>query len=160
VKILLLCLAACGYRPVHQADGARLHVTLVRSVVADAVAADEVASGVRDELAKEGALDSGSGYPRVEIEVLRLDEVSEGIAAPAPRARASRVGVVARAWIAVEPGKPVRETGDMRATEVMAVDEGPVSSSFHFDAAVRAAARRLGQKLARKLLGHPAVSED
>src|ERR1700685_2659326 len=72
---------SCGYQSVYAAGSpGRLHVKVVRSLVADAVAADEVASGVREELARAGALEAGEGYPRVEIEVLRADETSEGIA--------------------------------------------------------------------------------
>ncbi|HEY8086996.1 MAG TPA: hypothetical protein VIF09_04105, partial [Polyangiaceae bacterium] len=70
---------SCGYHAAYGAGG-RLHVHVVRSMVPDAVAADEVASGVREELAREGALEAGDGYPRVEIEVLREDEQSEGVA--------------------------------------------------------------------------------
>ncbi len=75
---------------------------LVRTLVPDVVASDEVAAGVREELARSGALEGGEGYPRVEIEVLRADEASDGLAAsggPAPRpvARSLDVGISARA---------------------------------------------------------------
>ena len=141
---------------------------LVRSLVADAAASDEVAIGMREELAREGALQPGEGWPRAEVEVLRAIEASEGIVARggAPAARGIDVGIVARAWIAQSPGEaPVRDTGDMRAGEVITVDEtggvlDPRSSSFHQADALRAAARRLGYKLARRLMGHPAAGED
>ena len=148
----------------------RLHVKLVRSLIPDAVAADEVASGVREELARAGALEAGEGYPRVEIEVLRGDETSEGVAAGAsgPVARGTGVAVVARAW--VESGAdapPQADTGDMRAEESIAVDElgamggpDPRASAFHHADALRAAARRLGRKLGARVLGQPAASED
>jgi hypothetical protein len=68
----------------------------VRSLVADAVASDEVVSGVREELAREGALEAGEGYPRVEIEVLRADESSAGIAA-SPVSPATNQGPVSPA---------------------------------------------------------------
>ncbi len=66
--VLALVACACGYRPVYggSTEGA-LHVKLVRSLVADVVAGDEVASGVREELARAGALAPGESYPRVEI---------------------------------------------------------------------------------------------
>jgi hypothetical protein len=146
----------------------RLHVKLVRTFVPDAVASDEVAAGVREELAREGALEAGDGWPRAEIEVLRADEASDAIAAGAagPVARGIDVGMVARAWIAPAPGaSPEHDTGDTRARELISVDEtagalDPRASGFHQADALRAAARRLGQKLARRLMGHPASSED
>ena len=163
---------SCGYGPVYRGYGvgspARLHVTLLRTLVADAVASDEVASGAREELARRGALEDGDGYPRVEIEVLRADESSEGIASGigGPVARATNVAVAARAWIVRAAGAPPeRDTGDLRAQDVIAVDEklgelDPRSSGFHHADALRAAARRLGRKLAHRVLGEPAASED
>jgi hypothetical protein len=144
----------------------KLHVVVVRSFVADAVAADEVASGMREELARAGALEAGEGYPRVEIEVLRADETSEGVAAGAggPVARATDVGMRARAWIATAQGSQEDDTGDMRAEETIATDAvagtpDPRASAFHHADAMRAAARRLGRKLAAKLLRQPVAGE-
>jgi hypothetical protein len=168
--LLFVLVCACGYHPVYGSQAPmRLHVKVTRTLVPDAVAADEVASGMRDELAREGALDGGDGWPRAEVEVLRADDSSEGIAvrSGAPAARAEEVSIVARAWITPEPGaSPEHDTGDMRAAVVAAVDESTCgafdlrASGFHHADALRAAARRLGQKLARKLIGHPATSED
>jgi hypothetical protein len=148
-------------------------VKLVRALVPDAIACDEVASGVREELAREGAYAPGDDWPRVEIEVLRADEASEGIAAGAgrPIARAVDLAVVARAWIAAAPGgAPQSDTGDMRAEETIAVDLGArAPQAIVVDAraggfaradALRAAARRLGRALALRLLGLPVSSED
>jgi hypothetical protein len=174
--------AACGYHAVYGRAGAeRVHVVLARSVVADAVAAGEVVSGVREELAREGALASGDGYPRVEVEVTRLDEGSDAIGAATasgaaggrvPVARATEVGVVARAWLVrAAGGAQERDTGDVRAL----VDEGTtrVSSesggglaapsaadAFRHDDAVRAAARLAGIRLGRRILGRPAPEVD
>jgi hypothetical protein len=165
--------AGCGYQAAY-ADGAggRLHVKVVRSLVADAIAADEVAAGVRDELGRGGWLEAGERYPRVEIEVLRADEASEGITASrgVPLARGGDVGVVARAWIERAPGAdPERDTGDVRAEDTVAVDQvasaagfvgNPTADSLHHADAVRAAARRLGRMLAARLLGAPGASEE
>jgi hypothetical protein len=175
----LLC-AACGYHAVYGgADGERVHVVLARSVVADAVAAGEVVSGVREELAREGALAAGDGYPRVEVEVTRIDEASDAIAAasggqggPVPVARATDVGVVARAWMVRTPGGAAeRDTGDVRAlvlegaTRVNDETGGAVAAPSAVDAlrhddAVRAAARLAGVRLARRILGRPAPEVD
>jgi hypothetical protein len=183
VLVVLACaLPSCGYRAVYGGEPSqRLHVRLVRTLVPDAVASDEVASGVREELARDGALEPGDGWPRVEVEVLRADEESEGVAADvsgelpgasgagrsAPVARGVDVGIVARAWIVAAPGAaPERDTGDMRAADVVAVDRAadgaldPRAAAFHQADARRAAARRLGSKLGRKILGAPAVSEE
>jgi hypothetical protein len=159
----LLTVSACGYQSVYAARPEHLHVKIVKVAVADAVAPDEVASGVREELARAGALEGGESYPRVEIEVLRADETSEGIAAGAagPVARGTDMAVVARAWIARGPdAQPEADTGDMRAEETIATDAAPGASTFHRADALRAAARRLGHELALRLMGLPAASED
>jgi hypothetical protein len=161
--LTLPSLPGCGYHSVYAAGPpGKLHVTLARTLVADAVAADEVAAGVREELAKAGALESGEGYPRVEIEVLRAEESSEGISAgpSGPLARGTGVGLVARAWVAPAAGEQVSDTGDVRAEETMRVDPTALASGFHHADALRAAARRLGHTLGARILGLPAASEE
>lgn len=169
LSLLLALVAGCGYRAVYGGgQPERLHVKLMRTMVPDAIASDEVASGLREELARQGALDVGDGYPRVEIEVLRADEASEGIAAGAngPLARATDVAILGRAWLVRSPGaSPESDSGDMRAQEVITLDvtQGvldPRASGLHHADALRAAARRLGRKLARRVMGQPAASED
>jgi hypothetical protein len=163
----------CGYRAVYgSTDEPRLHVKLVRTLIPDVVAGDEVAAGLREELARAGSLAPGEGFPRVEVEVLRADESSEGIAAGStgPVSRATDVGLAARAWIVRAPGAPPEsDTGDLRAEETIAVDEtstgpgaepDPKASAFHEADALRAAARRLGRRLAYKVTGQPAASDD
>jgi hypothetical protein len=174
---LLLLAGGCGYRAVYGGAGSeRFHVGLSRAPVASAVAADEVTSGVREELAREGALAGGDGYPRVEIEVTRLDEASDAIAAAgppgaqAPAARATEVGVVARAWLVRAEGlEHERDTGDVRVlVDVRATQAGeatPTASASSIDAlhhedALRAAGRRAGIRLARRILGEPAPADD
>jgi hypothetical protein len=164
------CLSlSCGYHAVYGAGTpGKLHVVVVKSMVPDAVAADEVASGVREELARAGALEAGEAYPRVEVEVLRADESSEGIAAVenAPMARGMGVAMVARAWVATSAdAAPMSDTGDMRAEETITVDvragqRDPRANVFHHADALRAAARRLGRKLGARVLGQPAASEE
>lgn len=162
-------IASCGYHPIYGGTGFEpLHVKIVRTLVPDATAVDEVASGMREELSRSGALAPGDGYPRAEVEVLRSDETSEGIAAGAsgPVARGIEVGLAARAWIVRVPhGPPQSDTGDLRSDEVVTVDESgglldPRAAVFHTADARRSAARRLGRKLAAKLLGYPAVTEE
>jgi len=167
---LSLLLSACGYHAVYGGGApSRLHVVLVRTLIPDVVASDEVVAGLREELVRAGTLEAGDGYPRVEVEVLRADESSEGIVAQsnAPVSRATDVGLSARAWIVRAAGAPPEsDTGDMRAQVTIAVDEtalgepDPRASSFHEADALRAAARRLGRRLADKMSGQPGSSDD
>jgi hypothetical protein len=157
----------CGYRPVHGEATERFAVVRSSSSIPDAVASDEVLAGVRDELARAGALATGDGYPRCEVEILRADESSEGISAitgPDGKlsvdSRATRVGVVARAWIARAPGGVERDTGDVRAFETVSVAPDARAASFRHTDALRAAGRRTGRRLGARILGLPAASED
>jgi hypothetical protein len=160
---LLLSLTGCGYHALHGGDAdARLHVTMVRSHVANAAAADEVVQGVREALARDGALAPGDGYPRVEVEVLRADEVSEAIAGGAvPAARSSSVGIIARGWIVRFPGADAeRDTGDLRALDAVAPAVDPRKDLLQHEDALRSVARRLGRRLGARILGHPTAGEE
>jgi hypothetical protein len=163
---LALALTACGYRPVHGGEE-RFAVVLTSSNIPDAVASDEVVAGIRDELARAGALSAGQAYPRCEVEVLRADEAAEGIAASPnpdgvllPEARATRVGVVARAWIVrSKDGPRERDTGDLRAMEVVGTAGDARSATFRQADAMRAASRRTGRRLGARILGLPVSTE-
>ena len=165
---LALVLTACGYRSVHGgAESERFAVVLASSNVPDAVASDEVVAGVREELARAGALKTDGAYPRCEIEVLRADETSEGIRAvrnaegvQMPEARATRVGLVARAWIVrTKDGPRERDTGDVRTLEVVAVAPDARAATFQYADALRAAGRRTGQRMGTRILGLPSSSD-
>jgi hypothetical protein len=148
--------------------GEHLHVALSESKIPDAVASDEVLAGLREELARGGALASGDGFPRCEVEILRADEASEGIAAGrdrddrlAPQSRATRVGLVARAWVLRAPGGArERDTGDVRAFETVAVAPDARTSTFRQSDALRAAGRNVGKRLAARIMGIPAPTDD
>ncbi len=168
VAAVASALVGCGYRPVHGgASAERFAVVLATSSVPDAVATDEVLAGVRDELARAGALASGDGYPRCEVEVLRADEASEGIAAVPnadgerlPESRATRVGIVARAWIVrSKDGPRERDTGDVRAIEVVAVAPDARTATFRHTDALRAAGRRVGRRIGTRILGLPTSTD-
>jgi hypothetical protein len=167
--LAVLVLGACGYTPIASAPSSdKIHVVLASSNVPDAVASDEVLAGVRDELAKAGALAPGDGYPRCEVEVLRADEASEGIAATPnadgrlePTSRATRVGVLARAWLVRSKDAPrERDTGDVRAMDTIAVTRDARAASFQQTDAVRASARRVGHRLGQRVLGLPSASDE
>lgn len=162
--LALLTSTGCGYRPVNDVRGdEKLAVVLASSQVPDAAVSDEVVVGVREELAKSGALAPGDAYPRCEIEVLRADEASEGIGAVAgePSARATRVGIVARAWVVrSKDGARERDTGDVRVFETVAVAGDARTATFRNADAQKAAGRRAGRRIGSRLLGLPAASDD
>ena len=160
---------SCGYAPVHTGVAEEhLHVVLSTSRVPDAVASDEVLAGMRDELARGGALAAGDGYPRCEVEILRADEASEGIAATPdatgrlePQSRATRVGLVARAWVLrAAGGDRERDTGDVRAFETVAIASDSRAATFRHSDALRSAGRRVGQRLALRIMGLPSASDE
>jgi hypothetical protein len=166
LAVFSLSIASCGYQPLYAgAGGAKLHVHLKRSLVPDAAASDEVVSGAREQLAREGALAPGDGYPRVEIEVLRVDETSDAVSAPkgsdVPVARGVEVALVARAWIVASPeAQPEHDTGDVRARDLLAPQQVGRADLFAHADATRAVARRVGQRLALKVLGHPIALDE
>ena len=171
--VLAALLAGCGYQAEYaRAAPERFSVVVTEAKNADAIAADEVASGVRDELARRGAL-TGARYPRIEVEVLRQDERSESIARFAgpggavPEARSLTVGLVARGWIRMHAGDdPLRDTGDLRASDLRAVDRDPGGAAnlradaLHDEDARSAVARRLGERMARRILGDPVAPDE
>jgi hypothetical protein len=141
---------------------------LSESKVPDAVASDEVLAGLREELARTGSLASGEGYPRCEVEILRMDEASEGIAAApggdgrlVPQSRATRVGLLARAWVLRAPGgERERDTGDVRAFETVAIAPDARAATFRHSDALRAAGRHVGKRLASRIMGLPAPNDE
>jgi hypothetical protein len=180
---LLAVACGCGYRPLYGGERGddRFTVTGTSPLVADASVVAQVEAGLRSGLARAGALRPGSGYPRVVVEVLRIDAASEGIAAVPggtpgevvgglpvapggprqPLARGTRIGVVARAWVERAPeGGHERETGDVRTADVMQVETDARLEALRSDDVARAAARRLGTRLARLLLGEPDAPDD
>jgi hypothetical protein len=80
---------------------------------------------------------------------------------PRPIARGTRIGVLARAWVERTDGGPKeRQTGDLRAVEVMSVESDARLEALRLDDASRAAARRLGERLARRVMGEPEAPDD
>jgi hypothetical protein len=177
-------ISACGYRPLYGGAQSeeRFAVIGVAPLVADPSVVAEVEAGVRAGLARAAMLRNGSGYPRVVVEVLRIDAQSEGVAAVPggvrapgvgsgsaaadalplrPLARGTRIGVLARAWVErVEGGPQERQTGDLRSVDVMQVESDARLEALRLDDASRAAARRVGERLARRVLGEPDAPDD
>jgi len=155
----LLLLASCGYQPVHSVRDPLGPFAVVAGPVhaPDAALAAEVAAGARAELARAGELGDRGAPAALEIELLRVDETSEGIALASPGlplARAVRVAALGRARLRRTGSAAVeRDTGDVRASEAVARGAAAAPGLVLRDEAGRAAARRLGEVLVRRLLG-------
>jgi hypothetical protein len=155
---------ACGYRAVYSdpEPSARLSVVGASTGVPDAEIVQAVLAGLRSELARNGVLGTG-GYPRVVVEVVRVDERASGVVAPGdtPWGRGSRVAVVARAWVEERAGMgPSRDTGDVRRTGDTASATTERGDAIRVREALRGAAEAAGRALARRILGQPAGPEE
>ncbi len=158
--------SGCGYEPVFggAAPAAQLTVATAPYATARVEVVQAAVAGARSELGRAGVLDAGTGYPRLVVEVTRVDELSTGIrpsdAEPGerlvPLARGSAVAVVGRAWVETSAGSgPERDTGDLRRVEFVESGPNAVADSLRFDQALASAARRLGRDLVRRVLGEP-----
>lgn len=159
-----LALVGCGYRPLRSglAGTPRIRVeAAVAHVPGGAITgiADEAALGARGELAKWGALAGSDAKDRLRVEVVRLDEASEGIGTidspegALPRGRGVRLRVTARGTVEGPGGR--YETRDVEATEVVAAPEDPLAWDALRAGAVRTLARTAGALVAREVLGIP-----
>jgi hypothetical protein len=157
-----LLLTSCGYQPVYSSGGAarRYEVITGRSATASFEAVQEVAAGVRSELGAAEAL--GSGFPRVVVEVLRVDERSTGVrlVEGTPLARGSEIVVTGRAQVLPSAdAAPSVDTGDMSRAAPFAAGATPGGDAELRTRAVRDAARSLGRALGRAVLGLPEPAE-
>ena len=160
-------LVACGYAPVYGGTRPEQRLTLRAAPqrTPHLVAVEGTVAGARSELSRAGVLAAGKDYPCLVVEVVRVDELPSGIVAepPAaaaseaePTARGSRVSVTARGWVLDGPSaSPARDTGDIRRVEHYATALDARTEAQTFDSAVRAAAVRVGQAIARRVLGVP-----
>ena len=165
LPIALGSLIGCGYQPAYGGSRpeARLTVSAAPARVPRADAVQAVLAGARRRLARAGVLAPGNAYPRMVVEVLRIDEAASGVARAAdasgealPLARGSRVAVLGRAWVVERAGAtPSRDTGDMRRIEHHATEIDARLEAERHDDAVRAAGRKLGESLAGRILGEP-----
>ena len=153
------CGSACGYRPLRSGlrGSPKIRVVTASAVVAgnaQASLAEEIATGARGELAKYGALGDDTATDRLKLEVVRLDEQSEGVEVieGRPHARGVRVRLTARG--VVEGTGGAWETSDVEATE-MVTSATALSWDAARGAAARGLARRAGALVAREVLGLP-----
>jgi hypothetical protein len=162
LSFALLC-TSCGYRSLnapHDTSESRLAVAAAPLRSPQGFALEAAIAGARRELGRAGALKS-SGYPRLVVELVRVDESSAGIAAVGdePLARGSAVSVVARGWVEPREGAAAeRDTGDVRRVERVA-SAGVGADTQRNAQAVREAARAAGEAVARRVLGEPEPSD-
>ena len=159
--LLLGCALGCGYQPVYGgAGGSRYEVVTGRVATSSFEAAQQAVAGVRSELQPAGAL--GSGFPRVVVEILRVDERSIGVSSTStgPLARGTEIVVVGCAHVLERSeAAPSRDTGDLSRAAQYAAGSSPAADSAARSRAVRDAARSLGKALGRALLGLPEPAE-
>ena len=147
----------CGY---HLANGsAEVFAPELGEVsTPHAAVAAALLEGARAELGRHGALGAG---PPLRIDLLRVEERAEGIVAVAgaPQARAIRLRVVGRARVGGGTSSSdrgaLRDTGDVEDAEIISVAGDPRLGLVGAEDAAAAAARRLGARLARRILGYP-----
>jgi hypothetical protein len=155
-------LTACGYQPVYGSSGGpRYEVVAGRYGTSSFEAVQDAVTGVRSELGAAQAL--GSGFPRVVVEILRVDERSTGVRSTGnstPLARGSEIVVVGRAQVLEKPdGAPSIDTGDVSRAASFASGTTPSADAAARSRAVRDAARSLGKALGRAVLGLPEPAE-
>jgi len=156
------CLSGCGYHAVYgSSEGPRYEVVAGRVMTSSFEVVQQATAGVRSELGPAGAL--GTGYPRVVVEIVRIDERSIGARAagnPTPLARGTEIVVVGRAHILERPeGPPTRATGDISRAAQFAAGTTSSADAAARSRAVRDAARSLGKALGRAVLGLPEPAE-
>lgn len=154
-----LLAAGCGYHSVYaQPASQRLSVELGQILIPEPLAAQSTASGARAELAAAGLLGHDSEFPRLVIDVLRVDELSRAIHVEAghPAAGGMSIAVVIRARVFAADGQePTLDTGDIRRAVQETGDSDPHVDSAAYEVALRSAAERAGRAAARAALGIP-----
>lgn len=151
----------CGYGPVYAPGGPRYEVLAGDYRTSSFEAVQATVAGVRSELGAAEAL--GKGFPRVVVEVLRVDERSIGVSSTSngPLARGAEIVVVGRAQVVEADGKPPRwDTGDMSRAAQYAAGASPTADAEARGRAVRDAGRALGKALGRAVLGLPEPAQD
>ena len=156
--------SGCGYRSVYaQPASQRLSVQLGQILIPELSAAQSVASGARAELSAAGLLGSGSEFPRLVIDVLRVDEVSRAVHLDGgrPTAGGMSIAVVIRARVfAADSQEATLDTGDVRRAVQETGDPDPHVDSAAYDVALRSAAERTGRAAARAALGIPEPGDE
>lgn len=158
-------LSGCGYRPLHHGLAGRPRIQVVAAEAqtpagAGADVAEELASGARAELARYGALGGSESPDRLSLQLVRLDDASEGIAVAdaRPHARGIRLRVIARGVVRRAPSggaEDAWETADVETSELVPSSSDPLAWDAARRAAARMVARKAGALVAREVLGVP-----
>jgi hypothetical protein len=164
VRLVLIALAiataGCGYSLANTPDAALTPFT-VRAAAAtmpDAAVSTAAIEGAEGELARAGLLAARGDGTVLTIAVVRVDERSEGIAAgssasAAPVARGIRLTIVGRATAPAGASGAARDSGDVEVSEVFSAGGSAAIGILSRDEAAQRAGRRLGERLARRVLG-------
>ena len=156
--------AGCGYHSLYAQPAAeRLSVQLGQVLIPEPGAAQAVASGAREELAAGGMLGAPSEFPRLVVDVLRVDELSRGIHVEAgrPVSGGMSIAVVVRARVfGADGSEPLHDTGDIRRAAQETGDVDPRLDGAAYDLALRAAAERAGRAAARAATGIPEPADE
>lgn len=154
----------CGYHPLYAEFAQRpLAVQLGQVLVPEPLAAQAAASGARTELAAAGAVRGGSEYPRLVLDVLRVDELSRGIHVEQgrPRSAGMSIAVTVRGRVFQAAAQdPVFDSGDLRRAVQMAGEGDASADGTAYDLALRQAAELSGRAIARAVLGIPEPADE
>jgi hypothetical protein len=132
-------------------------------LVPDTAAAQAALSGARAELAAAGHLASGDSYPRLTIDILRVDERPRGIhvQSGSPAAAGADIAVALRGRVVNASGQDTAiDTGDVRRAVSIAGNADPRADGAEFDQALRSAAEQAGRAVARIALGLPEPNDE
>jgi hypothetical protein len=161
---------ACGYHPAYGGNrpSVRLSVAVAPSRSPESGAFAAVLAGLRGELSRAGVLASGRGYPRVLVELVRVDErgTSQTLVGPQdggaalPLASGGLVGVTARAWVENGDSRVERGTGDVRRTATFGSAANSGLDSARREAALSVAGRATGEALGRRIMGEVEVGQE
>lgn len=154
----------CGYRSVYgQAANEKLSIQVGQVLIPDTAAVQAAATGARSELANAGLLADETQYPRLVLDVLRVDESARGISVQEgrPRAGGMSIAVTVRGRVFPAPNQEPRlDTGDLRRSVQVANESDPRADSAAYDAALRTAAEHAGRAVARLALGIPEPNDE
>lgn len=151
--------AGCGYAPVGSLPHAagKLSVVAGASTVADPEVVAGALFGARRELAAQNALgEDARAYPRLVVEVLRLDDDATAIGVgPQPIAGSVHRRATGRAHVEDRPGNAGFDTGDLTVDDDAAPSPDALSDLARTADARRDLGRRLGEALAARVVGAP-----
>ncbi len=166
----LVSQAACGYRTAYGGTppSTRLAVSAAPSRSPESGALVAILAGLRGELSRAGVLDPGNGYPRVVVELVRIDErgTAQGLTTrpgddrELPRAAGALVGVTARAWVELSESQLERDTGDVRRTAAFGSAANAGLDSARREAALDAAGYAVGEAIGRRVMGEIDVAQE